>query len=255
MVRTINQKGCQDEPPNWSLASTLVWNYTDSRHICISSYLHICKSANLHARMWVNRLLHIYCHLHCAMHIAQCASLTVNSDAFTSWIHLLTPLWPAGSSRLGWSSRCPRRSPASCRTTSAPAGWSRTSQLGKNRLFLLFCYFEDILLFCYFILQDDPGRPNWGGTDWFKIGQEMFSGGKISFVFSLSLFVFTWNQFSNTGFERKCLRSCYEDSWNFEDILLSHLFGYLDICYFVQGISERNLVQRTKHGNVDKIWR
>ena len=102
-------------------------------------------------------------------------------------------------------------------------------------------------------LQDDPGRPNWGGTDWFKIGQDMFSGVKISFVFSLCLFVFTWNQFSNTGFERKCLRSCYEDSWNFEDILLSHLFGYLDICYFVQGISERNLVQRTKHGNVDKI--
>ena len=86
-----------------------------------------------------------------------------------------------------------------------------------------------------------------------QIVSKLFSGGKISFVFSLSLFVFTWNQFSNTGFERKCLRSCYEDSWNFEDILLSHLFGYLDICYFVQGISERNLVQRTKHGNVDKI--
>ena len=35
-------------------------------------------------------------------------------------------------------------------------------------------------------LQDDPGRPNWGGTSCIKIGQEMVSGVKISFVFSLS---------------------------------------------------------------------
>ena len=47
MVRTINQKGCQDEPPNWSLASTLVWNYTDNVQVGISAYLHIFISANL----------------------------------------------------------------------------------------------------------------------------------------------------------------------------------------------------------------
>ena len=112
--------------------------------------------------------------------------------------------------------------------------------------------FSKILnLFIFFFCRMIPDVPT--GEE--QIVSKLFSGGKISFVFSLSLFVFTWNQFSNTGFERKCLRSCYEDSWNFEDILLSHLFGYLDICYFVQGISERNLVQRTKHGNVDKIWR
>ena len=194
-----------------------------SRHICISSYLHICKSANLHARMWVNRLLHIYCHLHCAMHIAQCASLTVN----LSMIRCLHKFNPSA------------HSPLAC--------WL----LQVGMIFEMSSSIAGLVSYNVGACRMIPDVPT--GEE--QIVSKLFSGGKISFVFSLSLFVFTWNQFSNTGFERKCLRSCYEDSWNFEDILLSHLFGYLDICYFVQGISERNLVQRTKHGNVDKIWR